>query len=55
MGKITYEINGKYYIIDDDTGTIKRIVIEDDQNIPPEDLKELIKVLAKAVAKKGDG
>jgi hypothetical protein len=47
MGKMTYYINGKYYIIDDETGEIKSVKINDDQNIPPDDLKQLVKILAK--------
>jgi hypothetical protein len=52
MGKKTYFVNGKYYIIDDEAWTIKRVIIQEDQNIPPEDLKQLIKLLAEALAKK---
>jgi len=47
MGKMTYLINGKYYIIDDETGEIKNVKINDDQNIPLDDLKQLVKILAK--------
>jgi len=47
MGKMTYLINGKYYIIDDETGEIKSVKINDDQNIPLDDLKQLVKILAK--------
>ena len=46
MGKKTYFINGVYYIIDDETGEIKSLTINDNQNIPNEDLKQLIKILA---------
>jgi len=46
MGKMTYFINGKYYIIDDETGEIKSVKINDDQNIPLDDLKQLVKILA---------
>jgi len=46
MGKKTYFINGKYYIIDDETGKIKSLTISDNQNILPDDLKQLVKVLA---------
>jgi hypothetical protein len=46
MGKKVYTINGKMYIIDDDTGEIKTIVVQERQ-IPPDELKEIIKVLAK--------
>jgi len=51
MGKKTYYVNGNYYIIDDETGAIKRVIIQDDQNIPPDDLKLLVKMLAEALAK----
>jgi len=46
MGKKTYFINGRYYIIDDETGDIKSLTINDNQNIPVEDLKQLVKILA---------
>jgi len=46
MGKKTYYINGKYYIIDDETGDIKSLTINDNQNIPADDLKQLVKILA---------
>ena len=45
MGKKTYSIFGKYYLVDDETGDIKSVTINDNQNIPLEDLKELIKIL----------
>ena len=51
MGKRTYFVNGNYYIIDDETGNIKRVIVQDDQNIPPDDLKQLIKILSEALAK----
>ena len=46
MGKKTYFINGKYYIVDDETGEIKSLTINENQNIPAEDLRQLIKILA---------
>nr|AGS51713.1 hypothetical protein [uncultured bacterium contig00032] len=46
MGKKTYFINGKYYIIDDETGDVKRVIIQEEPNIPPDDLKQLVKILA---------
>jgi hypothetical protein len=46
MGKKTYFINGKYYFIDDETGDIKSVTINDNENIPPEVLKQLVKILA---------
>ncbi|MDR2768192.1 MAG: hypothetical protein LBB82_07700 [Treponema sp.] len=55
MGKKTYFVNGHYYIIDDESKTIKRVVIQDDLNIPAEDLRQLVTLLAEALAKKEDG
>jgi len=46
MGKKVYTINGKMYIIDDDTGKVKTIVISEEP-IPQRDLDEIIKLLAK--------
>jgi len=46
MGKKTYFINDKYYIVDDETGDIKSLTINDNQNIPIDDLKQLVKILA---------
>jgi hypothetical protein len=47
MGKKVYTINGKMYIIDDETGKIMTILIQENQPIPQQDLEELIKILAK--------
>jgi len=47
MGKKVYTINGNMYIINDETGEIETILIEKNKQIPPNDLKELIKILAK--------
>jgi hypothetical protein len=52
MGKKTYFINGKYYIVDDETGDIKSLTVNDNQNIPIDDLKQLVKILA--TEKKGE-
>ena len=51
MGKKTYFVNGNYYIIDDETGSINKVIVQDDQNIPSDDLKQLIKLLAEALAR----
>jgi len=51
MGKRTYHVNGNYYIIDDEAKTIKRVIVQDDQNIPPDDLKQLVQILAEALSK----
>ena len=45
MGKKVYTINGKMYIVDDETGSVKAIAIKDEP-IPQRDLDELIKILA---------
>ena len=50
MGKKVYTINGKMYLVDDETGEIKVIRIED-ETISPNDLKELIKILAQGQKK----
>jgi hypothetical protein len=52
MGKKTYFINGKYYIVDEETGAIKRVIIQDDPSIPQEDVQQLIKTI---MAEKKDG
>ena len=46
MGKKVYNINGKMFIIDDETGEIKTIHIQSDP-VSPDDLKEIIKILSK--------
>jgi hypothetical protein len=51
MGKKTYYVNGSYYIIDDETGNIKKLVVQDESNIPVDDLKQLIKILATEIEK----
>ncbi|MDR0447058.1 MAG: hypothetical protein LBH07_00145 [Treponema sp.] len=45
MGKKTYFINGKYFIVDEETGVIKRVIIQDDPGISQEDLQQLIKII----------
>jgi hypothetical protein len=55
MGKKTYLINGKYFMVDEETGAINRIIIQDDSNIEAEDLKQLAIMLAEALAEKGSG
>jgi len=46
MGKKVYTINGKMYIVDDETGKVKTIEIKEDA-IPQRDMEELVKILAK--------
>jgi len=47
MGKKVFTINGRMYVIDDETGKIGTIVIQEDVPIPQRDLEGLIKILAK--------
>jgi hypothetical protein len=46
MGKKVYTINGKMYIVDDNTGEVGIVHIDKLEPVSP-DLKELIKLLAK--------
>ena len=46
MGKVVITVKNKYYIIDDETGDIKEVIIQDKQDIPIEDMKSIIKFLA---------
>ena len=47
MGKKVFTINERHYIVDDDTGEVLSIEIKRNEPIPPGDIQELIKVLAK--------
>ena len=47
MGKKVYTINGKMYIINDETGDIQTAHIGNEQ-ISPAEIKEIIKFLAKS-------
>lgn len=51
MSKQVITVNGRMYIIDDETGQIKKVVIQDGLDIPPDDLNQIIKYLAKHQAK----
>jgi len=46
MGKVVITVKNKHYIIDDETGDIKEVIIQDKQDIPIEDMKSIIKFLA---------
>jgi hypothetical protein len=50
MGKDIYSVNGKMYIIDDETGKILTIEIKDEP-VPQRDHDEIIKILAKQAKK----
>jgi hypothetical protein len=53
MGKQVYTINGRMYIINDETGKIGTIVVDEDAPIPQKDLDEIIKLLAKLAKHNG--
>ena len=53
MGKQVYTINGNMYIINDETGKIGRIVVEENVPISQNDLDELIKLLANLAKRNG--
>ena len=50
MGKKIYTVEGHQYIVDDETGKVKEVIIKD-TNIPLETLEKLIKILASETSK----
>jgi hypothetical protein len=53
MGKVVVTIEGKYYIVDDDTGDVKRVIIQDDPNLSLEEMKKILKYFATQGKNKG--
>jgi hypothetical protein len=51
MGKKVYTVDGHLYIVDDETGKVKEIIIKE-TNIPIETFEKLIKILAAEANKK---
>jgi hypothetical protein len=45
MGKKIYTIEGRQYIVDDETGKVREVIIKE-TNIPPETMEKLIQILA---------
>jgi hypothetical protein len=45
MAKEFYEVNGRYYFVDDATGKITQIVFKEELIPPKEDLEEIIKLI----------
>jgi hypothetical protein len=45
MGKKVYDVNGKIFIIDDETGKVKEVIIKETP-VSPSDMEEIIKILA---------
>jgi len=45
MGKKIYLVEGHQYIVDDETGKVKEVIIKE-TTIPSETLEKLIKILA---------
>ena len=52
MGNKVYEVNGRMYLIDNETGKVKEVIIQEDADIPKEDLIKIIIILAKALRNK---
>jgi hypothetical protein len=50
MGKKIYTVEGHQYIVDDETGKVKEVMIKD-TNIPTEVFEKLIKILAEEANK----
>ena len=53
MGKKLYTVDGRSYIVDDETGKVKEAIIKE-TNIPVETLEQLIKILATEANKTTD-
>jgi hypothetical protein len=46
MGKVVVTIEGRYYIVDDETGDVKRVLIQDDPNLSIDEMKKILKFFA---------
>ena len=53
MGKRIYSVDGHLYVVDDETGKVKEVIIKD-TSIPSETLEKLIKILATEAHKHTD-
>lgn len=53
MGKKTYSIDGHLYLVDDETGKIKEVIVKD-TNIPMEAVEKLIVLIASEKKDKND-
>jgi hypothetical protein len=51
MGKKIYSVDGHLYIIDDETGKVKEVILKETA-IPQDTLEKLIKILATEADKK---
>jgi hypothetical protein len=45
MGKVVITVKDKYFLIDDETGEVKQVIIQDKQSISNEEMREIIKYL----------
>jgi hypothetical protein len=54
MSKQLYIVNGHYYFLDDESGKMRRVIIQDDSPIPQEDVQSLLALLAKKAEEKKD-
>jgi len=46
MGKVVVTVEGKYYIVDDETGDVKRVIIQDDPTLSLDEMKKILKFFA---------
>jgi len=49
MEKKVFHVNDNYYIFDDKDKKIKRLIINDDQNIPLDDFEQLVEIFAEYI------
>jgi hypothetical protein len=43
MGKVVVTIEGKYYIVDDETGDVKRVIVQDEPTLSLDEMKKILK------------
>jgi len=46
VGKVVITVKDKFFIVDDETGEIKQVIIQDKPSITIDEMKEIIKYLA---------
>jgi len=47
MGKVVVTIEDKCYIVDDETGDVKRVIIQDDPTLSLDEMRKILKFFAK--------
>jgi hypothetical protein len=43
VGKRVFTVEGKYYIVDDETGEVKRVIIQDEPNLSIDEMRKILK------------